>query len=40
MQYLFLAEGSCFNPEKQGPSSEPLSIPAAPAATTHLAQIV
>ena len=33
MQYLFLSEGSCFNSEKQGPSSELLSISAAPATT-------
>lgn len=33
MQYLFLSEGSCFNSEKQGPSSEQLSVPTAPATT-------
>lgn len=30
MQYLFLSEGSCFNSEKQGPSSEPRSVSTAP----------
>lgn len=36
MQYLLLSEGSRFNSGKQGPSSDPLSIPAAPAALVQV----